>query len=304
MNTRLPNLLLAGVTKAGTTSLFSYLAQHPEICGASLKEPEYFSRLVYPDATLEPPAEYERYFRHCRNERYVLEASANYWYGGPRLLAATEKMLGRPRYIISLRDPVERFWSDFTYMHSKRLLDPDMSVHAFLDRCLELRSTGDDFTETGRRFRTLSTGFYVEFLGDWLAQVGDRSRIVFFEHLTTEPIAVVGALLEWLDLDPAGAERFDYSERNQTINHRSARFQRLAYSGAARVSNSLRHHPRAKDLMAGVYYRLNSAGARDESLNADVRARLGELYADANRQLRKELHAYGYQRFPAWIAEA
>ena len=38
----LPNLFLAGFPKAGTTSLFSWLAAHPEVCGARPKEPGHF----------------------------------------------------------------------------------------------------------------------------------------------------------------------------------------------------------------------------------------------------------------------
>ena len=122
----MPNLLIAGVTKAGTTSLFSYLVQHGDVCGSTLKETEYFSKLLYPDHELAPRRDYERYFRHCGSERYVLEATPNYWYAGGRLLDATEDVLAKPHYIISLRDPIERFWSDFTYMKSKVLLPREL----------------------------------------------------------------------------------------------------------------------------------------------------------------------------------
>ena len=44
---RLPNLLIVGVAKAATTSLFQYLAQHPDIFPAELKELRYFTPLRY-----------------------------------------------------------------------------------------------------------------------------------------------------------------------------------------------------------------------------------------------------------------
>jgi hypothetical protein len=304
MSSRLPNLLITGVTKAGTTSLFFYLAQHPQICGASLKETEYFSRLVYPNATLDKIETYERYFRHCRDEQYVLEASPNYWYGGQRLFETTESMLDHPRYVVSLRNPVDRFWSDFTAMKSKMLLDAEMSVQAFFDQCLELRESGGDFTEAGRRFRTFSTGFYVDYLHEWLPSVADRGRIVFFEHLTAEPVDVVRGILEWLGLESGGVEQFNYSQRNETIRHRSAALQRMAYAGGNRVSDHLRRHPRTKERLTTIYYRMNSAGGRDESLDPEVARRLHDLYREPNRQLREVLLAHGYQHFPAWLAEA
>jgi hypothetical protein len=280
------------------------LTQHPQICGSTLKETEYFSRLVYPDAHLEPISTYERYFRHCRDERYVLEASPNYWYGGPRLFEATEALLGRPRYVVSLRNPVDRFWSDFTYMKSKLLLDKDMSAQTFLDRCLELRKTGGDLKEEGRRFRTLSTGFYIDYLPEWISAVGSRSKIVFFEHLTTDPAAVVSELLSWLDLDAEPAGGFDFSERNPTINHRSAKLQQIANSYGNRARERLKRYPRSKELVSDIYYRINSAGARSELLDTEIRLQLDDLYRDANKQLRDELTINGYDRLPTWLADA
>ena len=38
----LANLIIAGVTRAGTTSLFEALAWHPDICGSAAKETHYF----------------------------------------------------------------------------------------------------------------------------------------------------------------------------------------------------------------------------------------------------------------------
>src|SRR3954466_13605025 len=85
---RLPNALIIGVSKAGTTSLFDYLTQHPEVAGSKPKETLFFSDLVYSDFTLPPIRNYRRFFRHTGAARIVMEASPNYWYGGRRLLSA------------------------------------------------------------------------------------------------------------------------------------------------------------------------------------------------------------------------
>jgi hypothetical protein len=120
---RLPNLLIIGVTKAGTTSLFSYLAQHPDICASRRKETEYFSPLrTTPSSRLAPLDDYRRNFRHCQGQRFALEATPNYWYGAQQMVAAVERTLDDPHVVISLRDPVDRFWSEYRFMRSKGLL--------------------------------------------------------------------------------------------------------------------------------------------------------------------------------------
>ena len=97
-STRLPNLLIVGVGKAGTTSLFFYLSQHPDICPSAQKEPRYFR--LGDDEELPPIESYARHFAACRNERFVLEASPQYFKGGPRSIELIREHLGRPRVIV------------------------------------------------------------------------------------------------------------------------------------------------------------------------------------------------------------
>jgi Sulfotransferase family len=44
---RMPNLFLIGAAKAGTTALYDYLAQHPQVFLSRIKEPMFFSRDEY-----------------------------------------------------------------------------------------------------------------------------------------------------------------------------------------------------------------------------------------------------------------
>jgi hypothetical protein len=298
--TRLPNLLIAGVTKAGTTSLFSYLVQHDDVCGSSLKETEYFSPLLYPDGELAPRNDYARYFRHCGAQRYVLEATPNYWYAGGRLLDATEEVLGAPRYIISLRDPVERFWSDFTYMKSKVLLPRELTASEYLDRCLELRNEGTEFTRANRYYRTLSTGFYAEHLPAWIERLGARLHFVFFEQLVDDPATAVNGVLDWLSLPRMNA--FDAAAQNATLTTRSESLQRVAHRLARLTDTATRRYPRVKQVFVNAYNRVNRGAPRDELLDDATRDRLSALYAPANRELAQVLAATGCRDVPKWIA--
>ncbi|MCA1600865.1 MAG: sulfotransferase domain-containing protein, partial [Acidobacteria bacterium] len=112
------NLLLAGVPKAGTTSLFEYLGQHPDICASAYKGPGYFSPLRRGEA-LPSLATYNQNFAHCKGQRYAMEATPGYCYGGRRLVEGIERTLDEPNIIISLRDPVDRLWSSYTWQRSR-----------------------------------------------------------------------------------------------------------------------------------------------------------------------------------------
>lgn len=301
---RRPNLLVVGVTKGGTTSLFEYLVQHPEVAGSSVKETEFFSPLLYPGATTEPLAVYERYFRGARDERYVMEASANYWYGGPRLLAALEDALDHPRYVVSLRDPVDRFWSEFTYMQSKALLPHSMAASEFLDRCLEERSAGTDLTPAGRRFRTVSTGCYDEHLPAWLDATGDRTRVVFFEHLTEDPARVVSGIVGWLGIGTDVVPRFDFGARNPTRDHRNRRLQQVAYRAARPLEAALHRAPRLKRALVRGYEAVNAGDRRSAPVDPAVAGRLAEFFRPHSAALAADLTARGITELPGWLPSA
>jgi hypothetical protein len=104
----LPNLVIVGVGKARTTSLFEYLGQHPDICPSAVKETDHFSPLRFAGGVLPPIESYLRHFRHCAGSRWVLEATPAYCYGGQPVIDAMREVLGRPRVVIILREPAER----------------------------------------------------------------------------------------------------------------------------------------------------------------------------------------------------
>ena len=85
-----PNLVVVGVSRAGTTSMFNALAWHPEVCGSDIKEVRYFTPLRY-GQPLAPLEDYASHFRQFDGERIVLEATPGD-HGG-RTTAATLKEL-------------------------------------------------------------------------------------------------------------------------------------------------------------------------------------------------------------------
>lgn len=115
----LPNLLVAGVPKAGTGSLFSYLGQHPDICSSTVKEIGYFTPLRREGGALPSVESYKVHFSHWAGQRYAMEATPNYCYGGERLRAGIKDTHGRPRIVISLRDPIDRLWSAYAMQRTR-----------------------------------------------------------------------------------------------------------------------------------------------------------------------------------------
>lgn len=107
---RWPNLFIAGTPKAGTTSLYRYLAQHPAIYMTPEKEPHFFDdafRDTEPgtEARQQAREAYLSLFDDASDERYRGEATPGY-FAKPGVFERIADRCTEPRFIVSMRDPI------------------------------------------------------------------------------------------------------------------------------------------------------------------------------------------------------
>jgi hypothetical protein len=126
MQTKKPNFIVIGAMKAATTSLYTYLKQHPEIFMTKVKEPMFFNNFQQENnykilgskkkrlTTLE---EYLTMFKDVKNEKAIGEASPAYIYN-PKAPQLIKEYLPNVKIIAILRHPTDRAYSN--YLHSKR----------------------------------------------------------------------------------------------------------------------------------------------------------------------------------------
>ncbi len=298
-NLALPTAVIVGVGKAGTTSLFWYLSQHPDVCASDVKEIRYFTALSEGDGALAPIEEYAAHFDRCGAEHHRLEASPQYFHGGAAVASAMRETLPGVKVIVLLRDPVDRLWSTFRFMRTRLAdLPADMTFEGYVDACRAVRERREAPSSENLRYWTIQGGFYDEYLDPWLDAFADRFRVVFFERMTADPAATVRELSGWLDIDPAAADSITYSVENKTVPVRSAALQRLALAlNSERVLGSRR---KLKDPLRKMYYALNRR-PEPEHMAPETRFALQELFAPGNAALARRLQAMGYADLPGWL---
>lgn len=116
MSRRVPNFFVCGAARSGTTSLWEYLRQHPDIYmppAIEHKEPSYFCDLY----GMSDWDHYLALFREAGNCKRVGEASGPY-LTSPESAGRIKAAAPEARIIISLRNPAERAWSLYKWMHA------------------------------------------------------------------------------------------------------------------------------------------------------------------------------------------
>ena len=119
------DFFIVGTPKAGTTSLYYYLDNHPQIIMSSIKEPNYFSNqdislqnLFYEETIIESLEDYHKLFPEDKTVKKYGESSVSYLFykSVPKKIYQYNK---RSKIIILLRNPIERAYSH--YLMDRRL---------------------------------------------------------------------------------------------------------------------------------------------------------------------------------------
>ena len=206
----LPVFLIPGEAKCGTTSLFRYLALHPEIAASDIKEPNNFWRFGASPLWCRQhyPLRATSVFRKCLGKQTVPGEASPEYLSKACVPASVAELCPDPLLIFLFRDPVERAFSDH-----HMLVKAGIETVSFEKRVEETLSWIADpgMTEVLERLgelehhpaRYVMRGAYLKNLAPWLQQFG-REKMLFLESESffANPGKVVARTLGFLGLDP------------------------------------------------------------------------------------------------------
>jgi Sulfotransferase domain len=269
----LPNFFIVGAPKAGTTSLYRYLGQHPDVYLSPVKEPAFFApELAHIDPTIVVDwGEYLALFERVTTQRAIGEATVAYLSSSGAAEAIANR-LPHARIVMMLRDPADRLFSHYTAALAARATNA-----RFLDWVREQQRI-----EATRQppVGPVLAGRYATHLQRFRAVFPDNQiRICLYDDYVSECERTVAELFAFLGVDPTVVVDVT-SRHNVTTALRWPRVHRVlspigrAIAGAAptRVSTMLRRSMRAPLQLR---------------LSIDERARVIELYADEITRLER-----------------
>lgn len=200
---RKPNFFIVGAPKCGTTAMYQYLRQHPEIYMAR-KELNYFGgaeRTTYPKGRLE---DYLRTFGGATDEKWVGEASVFYLFS--RVAAANIKeFCPYARVIVMLRNPVDMLPS----LHSQLLYNGDEDIDDF-EIALSLQSARKNGQHIPRHCHTYyglqyyEVAAYTSQLERYYTAFGrDNVHVIIYDEFASDTPKSYRNVLDFLGVDNA-----------------------------------------------------------------------------------------------------
>jgi hypothetical protein len=205
----LPNFLVIGASKSGTTSLYYYLQQHPDIYMSPVKEPKFFA-LEGQEVYFRGPGiqrrvtrglttsieEYRALFEGAEGEKAVGEASTLYLYS-PRAPGRIKHHVPEARLIALLRNPVERAYSAYTQQvrAGREPLSFGSALREEEDRIQDGWYHVYHYKNRGLYYRQLKR--YYETFGE------ERIKVYFYEDLSEDPVGVSQDIFRFLGVDDA-----------------------------------------------------------------------------------------------------
>lgn len=202
---KFPNFIIIGAMKAGTTSLYQYLKQHPDIYMSPVKEPNYFtfgeSERCQEIKNAEPASricgieEYVALFNNAGGEKAIGEATTAY-LDYPFTAERTKTLIPDVKLIAILRDPADMAHSHV--MYNKRLFYENLPT---LELCVEQEESRVD-EDFSTRFKYLGKGFYYQHLRRYLDFFPKHQmKVVLFEEFKHNPDRVLKDIFSFLEVN-------------------------------------------------------------------------------------------------------
>jgi hypothetical protein len=303
---RVPDFLIVGAARSGTTMVYFFLERHPRIFMPREKEPMFFSvygqgwsqidvrtgrRATY---VVENIDEYLDLFRPARNDQLIGEASTRYLYQYPATIENIREIYGEKaadvKIIILLRNPADRAWSN--YLLKRRNGEEGLPFEQAIreevvrERLQKHYTVGFDYLGFGGYFRQVES-----YLNNF-----PHVKILLFEDVIRNLTRAKQEICEFLGVE---APQVDRTEKRLNVSGSPKSLP------AAVLANRIYRPGRLKSvakllvpykMRAALKYRLSERILRPERMDIELRNRLAEFYRDdildLSRLIRKDLSGW------------
>ena len=312
-------LIIGGTTKAATTSLYYYLADHPEVSVSTLKETRFFIDEDYPVVPVSAKwnagsQDFSTFFKDSDTKCRV-EATPDYLYsaGTPERI---KSMLPGAKLVFLLRNPITRLVSWYKYARQRADIPTAMSFTEYVETQLErgyfeeakenrlkMDQGQDAASMLGQRnipsayfLSALEHGKYATYLQPYYETFGaENIKVYFYENLCANPADILTDLCEFAGISPEVYADYDFKVFNRSTSMKSAVLNKIYADLRTAIRRRTHNHPIHKVLSQlrlwfdPIYLRLNAQKMEEVVVPPGIKAQLENYYQEDVEQLEKML---------------
>jgi hypothetical protein len=292
-------LIIGGVTKAGTTSLFKYLVDHPDTCGASVKETCFFLDADLPRTSLfrfeDGLEKYDTFYGHCREDAMRLEATPVYLFspGTPHKIKCS---LPDVKLVFILREPIDRLVSFYRFNKQNNQIPPQVTFEEYVRHLFENIDNRKKSASVGPE-NVLERGRYSKYLKRYF-DVFERDQlcVVFFEALKRDPTSVLVEICHFAGISPTFFQGYSFPVFHRSLTVKNPAIHSTYLSFRRGIRTRVHDKPKIATAMRAVqarweplYHHLIGRRNNKVEISESLRALLEQYYADEPASLARLL---------------
>jgi len=208
---KVPNFLIIGAQKAGTTSLYKYLEQHPDIFMSKPKEPCFFAD---DNKYSEGLTYYSKFYVECKNQKMIGESSTPYsfYLNLEKIIKRIYNFSPSIKLIYILRNPISRAYSSY-WWNVRMQADPLSFEEAILQ---EENRVHNDNEEIIAPWSYKRSGLYFYIIEKYLKFFPrENLKVILLEDLNFSAVKTCNDIFEFLNLKKFDVTKLEVDKINK-----------------------------------------------------------------------------------------
>jgi hypothetical protein len=297
----LPNVIIAGTQKAGTTSLFRYLSDHYYVCPSSIKEVDFF--IKYQKKIDSKALEiYRSYFTRCSSSTPLrLEASPRYLKLSSLVAKKMHDYLPNVKLIFILREPISVLISYLKWKStsSKKPLE----IHHITSFIKKVNFKSTNNLEIKNIAGRIYAGCYADKLRNFLNYYSKGLIGVFFyDDLLENTNNFMNNICNFLEIDGSFYNNYQFNIENKTRSYKYPSLHQTTSKIYLKFEIFFNQYPFMRRQLRFLYHLICETTGENYKLTDIDKKALKQFYESHNHDLYKLLkEEFPQLRLPRWL---
>jgi hypothetical protein len=272
--------IIGGTEKAGTTSLYEYFANHPQITASINKETDFFRK---------DECDLNSYLK-CFNkpvsdQQTFMEASPGYLGLSDSVAPNIKNIIPQAKVVFMVRDPINRLRSSYLFHRSKLYIPDDIDINTYVKYCVAYEAGEQSLEETPFKnpwfLNVLQAGAYQRHLETYIKFFDKNVKIINFEYFCKNTKEVMMDVCDFLEVDSNYFADYEYFTANKTFQSNNHFIHKISMFVNNKLEPILRKRPNFKRNIVKLYQKLNSVEKIEGGdFNKESLTLLHDFYAD------------------------